>query len=70
MIAVARARRDAGDEVVLLGGGLGVDQLGRAAVAEDAVEVVLVGDEADVERVRSWLDDHAATGVDVSRAGE
>jgi len=63
--AVAHERRDGGDEVVLLGGDHAVDELGRAVVAEDAVEVVVIGDDSDADRLRAWLDGHGASHVRV-----
>jgi methylmalonyl-CoA mutase cobalamin-binding subunit len=62
---VAHERRDDGHEVVLLGGGHAVDELGNAAVAEDASEVVVIGTEADADRLRAWFDEHGVTHVRV-----
>ncbi len=42
--AVARTLRDAGREVILVGGGQSAEQLIRTALAEDADEVVVCGD--------------------------
>jgi methylmalonyl-CoA mutase cobalamin-binding subunit len=64
----ARRLRDEGAEVVLLGADLDVDELGRAAVAEDATEVV-VGSESEAERVHEWLNDHEAGHVTVHSTG-
>jgi methylmalonyl-CoA mutase cobalamin-binding subunit len=62
---VAHEHRDGGDEVVLLGGGHDIDELGNAVVAEDASEAVVIGTEADADRLRAWLDEHGATRVRV-----
>lgn len=67
---VAHERRDGGDEVVLLGGGHAIDELAKAAVAEDAAEVVVVGTEADADRLRIWLDEHGFTHVRVRHIHE
>ena len=64
----ARRLRDAGDEVVLLGADLDVEQLGRAVVAEDATEVV-VGSESEAERVHGWLNERGVGHVTVVAAG-
>jgi hypothetical protein len=64
----ARRLRDDGAEVVLLGGELDVDGLGRAVVAEDATEVV-VGSESEAERLHGWLNEHGAGHVTVRPAG-
>lgn len=64
----ARRRRDAGQEVVLLGHGLDVEHLARAAVAEDAAEVVILGSAADADSLRAWLQEHAFPGVSVHHA--
>ena len=68
--AVAHERRDGGDEVVLLGGGHAVDELGTAAVAEDATEVVVIGSDDDAELLRTWLDEHGHTHVRVRNIHE
>lgn len=56
-LEVARTLRDAGREVVLAGGGQSAEQLIRTALAEDADEVVLCGDDdlAALESVREQL---------------
>jgi len=66
--AEARRRRDAGQEVVLLGHGLDVEHLARAAVAEDATEVVVLGTAAEADTLREWLEEHAFPGVSVHHA--
>lgn len=63
---VAQQRRDAGDEVVLLGGGLDVEQLGSAVIDEDAAGVVVVGTEVEADRLRVWLDQHWSAHVGVT----
>jgi methylmalonyl-CoA mutase cobalamin-binding subunit len=68
--AVAHERRDDGDEVVLLGGGHAVDELGNAAVAEDAYEVVVIGSDDDADRLRAWLDEHGHPHVRVRNIHE
>lgn len=60
----ARQLRDGGDEVVLLGADLDVDELGRAVVAEDATEVV-VGSESEADRLHGWLNEHGVGHVTV-----
>jgi methylmalonyl-CoA mutase cobalamin-binding subunit len=66
---VAQRLRDAGDEVVLLGADLDVDELGRAVVAEDATEVVVAsGNEAD--RLHRWLNEHGVGHVTVRQEGD
>jgi methylmalonyl-CoA mutase cobalamin-binding subunit len=67
---VAHEHRDGGDEVVLLGGGHAVDELGTAAVAEDATEVVVIGDDSDADRLRAWFDVHGVTHVRVRNIHE
>ncbi len=67
--AVARRRRDDGDEVVLLGGGHAVQELGSAVVAEDAVEVAVVGTTADADALRAWLAERGLAHVEVSTVG-
>lgn len=50
---IARMLRDAGREVILVGGGQTPEQLIRAARAEDASEVMLCGDDADLAELES-----------------
>ena len=56
----ARRLRDGGDEVVLLGADLDVDELGRAVVAEDATEAVVGSDERG--RALAWVAQRAWGG--------
>lgn len=67
---VAHERRDRGDEVVLLNGRLDVDQLGNTVIAEDAVEVVVVGSEDFADMLRVWLDEHGGKRVEVDCISE
>ncbi|MGJ9411453.1 hypothetical protein ACHAAC_01985 [Aeromicrobium sp. CF4.19] len=56
-----------GDEVVHLGTGLGIDAVARAAVAEDAVHVVLVEPTPeDLASLRAALDALDADDVSVA----
>jgi methylmalonyl-CoA mutase cobalamin-binding subunit len=66
---VARRLRDGGDEVVLLGSDLDTDELGRAAVAEDATEVV-VASENEAVRVHEWLNERGSGHVTVRPVGD
>lgn len=56
-LGVARALRDVGHEVVFVGGGQSPEQLIRAAVAEDAEELVVEGvaDQALLSALRDEL---------------
>ncbi len=66
-LEVSHARLRGGDEVVHLGVGVDAESIARAAVAEDAGHVVLVGaDGATIESVRTALDSMAAEDVGVS----
>jgi methylmalonyl-CoA mutase cobalamin-binding subunit len=65
----AQRLRDGGDEVVLLGADLDVDELGRAVVAEDATEVV-VGSEGEADLLHEWLNEHGVVHVTVRPVGE
>lgn len=47
----ARRLRDTGHEIVFVGGGQSPEQLARAAVAEDAVRLVVDAAPADLARV-------------------
>ncbi len=47
----ARRLRDAGHEIVFVGGGQSPEQLVRTAVAEDALRLVVDADPADLARV-------------------
>jgi len=60
----AQRLRDGGDEVVLLGADLDVDELGRAVVAEDAIEVV-VGSQGEADRLHGWLNERGVGHVTV-----
>jgi len=53
IFAAARTLRDAGREVVLVGGDQTAEQLIRAAVAEDADELVVDADEAGLSRLEA-----------------
>ncbi len=48
LLAVARTLRDEGREIVLAGGGQSAEQLLRTAVAEDADELVVSAEAADM----------------------
>ncbi len=63
----ARRLRDGGDEVVLLGDDADVESLGRAAIAEDATEVV-VGSQSEAERMHGWFNEHGVDHVTVRAA--
>jgi methylmalonyl-CoA mutase cobalamin-binding subunit len=65
----ARQLRDGGDEVVLLGADLDVEEFGRAVVAEDATEVV-VGTEDQAEQLHRWLNEQRARHVTVRSVDE
>jgi methylmalonyl-CoA mutase C-terminal domain/subunit len=52
----ARRLRDAGHEIVFVGGGQSPDQLAATAVAEDAVRVVVDAGEATLQQVRDALE--------------
>jgi len=60
----AQRLRDGGDEVVLLGADLDVDELGRSVVAEDATEVV-VGSQGEADRLHGWLNERGVGHVTV-----
>lgn len=60
----ANRLRDTGDEVVLLGAGFDVDQVGCAVIAEDATDVV-VGNENEADRLHEWLNERGASHVTV-----
>ena len=67
---VARRLRDAGHEVVLVGGGQSPEQLLRTAVAEDASRIVVDGDHVDAlahlrELSAELGDDAPAVGTEV-----
>jgi methylmalonyl-CoA mutase C-terminal domain/subunit len=49
--ALARMLRDAGHEVVFIGGQQSAEQLVRTALAEDASELVVAGGDEDLARV-------------------
>ncbi len=49
LLAVARAMRDEGREIILVGAGQSAEQLVRAALAEDADELVVGANAADME---------------------
>jgi methylmalonyl-CoA mutase C-terminal domain/subunit len=55
--SAARTLRDAGHEVVFVGGGQTTEQLARTAVAEDAVRIVV---DADAGALRGLLEACAA----------
>ncbi|MET0819866.1 MAG: cobalamin-dependent protein [Aeromicrobium sp.] len=58
---LARRLRDAGHEIVFVGGSQSPEQLAAAAVAEDAVRVAVDADSSALQRVRDALD---ALGAD------
>lgn len=58
----ARRLRDAGQEVVLVGGGQTPEHLLRAVVAEDATGLVVDTDAATVERIASLCRDLGIDG--------
>lgn len=68
--ATAHRLRDAGHEVVLVGGGQSPEQLLRTAVAEDASRIVVVGDGheagAALARLRTLTEE---LGVDAPEVG-
>ena len=66
---VAQRLRDAGDEVVLLGADLDVDELGRAVIAEDATEVV-VASRNEADRLHRWLNERDVGHVTVRPVGD
>ena len=66
---VAQGLRDAGDEVVLLGADLDVDELGRAVIAEDATEVV-VASRNEADRLHRWLNERGVGHVTVRPVGD
>ncbi|MCW2799328.1 MAG: hypothetical protein JWQ70_800 [Aeromicrobium sp.] len=70
--ALARMLRDAGHEVVLVGGGQSAEQLIRTAIAEDAAEIIVpAGDVAAVEAKRAELGvDGVTVGCDQPDAPE
>jgi methylmalonyl-CoA mutase C-terminal domain/subunit len=59
--AAARRLRDEGHEIVFVGGDQSPEQLARAAVAEDAVRVVVDADAPALGRVRD-----ACAGLDAT----
>ncbi|MET0449633.1 MAG: hypothetical protein ABW004_14555 [Aeromicrobium sp.] len=61
----ARELRDAGHEVVFVGGGQTPEHLVRAALAEDASRLVVDADEATIERVRELCDELEAADISV-----
>jgi NAD(P)-dependent dehydrogenase (short-subunit alcohol dehydrogenase family) len=65
----ARRLRDEGDEVVLLGADLDLEELGRTVVAEDATEVV-VGSENEADRLHGWLNERGVANVTVRPVDE
>ena len=52
--AAARRLRDAGHEVIFVGGQQSVEQLARTAVAEDAAQIVA---DADVDNLRRLVEE-------------
>lgn len=67
----ARGLRDAGHEVVLLGGGADVGVLARVALQEDVDEVALGAEAPEdlVVRLRALLEAEGAPDVQVRRTG-
>ena len=63
---LARSLRDAGHEVVLVGGHQSAEQLARTAVAEDATRIVVDGAPEIVARVAAACADLGAGDITVS----
>lgn len=61
----ARELRDAGFEVVFVGGSQTAEQLVRTALAEDASRIVVDADQATVERIRDRCSELDADDVSV-----
>ncbi len=68
VLAAARALRDAGREVVLVGGGQSPEQLIRTAVAEDAVELVIDASEDEMARLEAVRAELGAEHLRLTRA--
>ncbi len=68
MSARARALRDAGNEVVLVGSGQTAEQLLGAAVAEDADEVVVGASEVEMARLISVRAELGADHIQLTSA--
>ena len=66
-LAVARTLRDAGREVVLVGGGQSAEQLIRTVLAEDADELVVCGD-VNLEALESVREQLGAEHVRLTKA--
>ncbi len=69
VFAVARTLRDAGREVVLLGGGQSAGQLISAALAEDADELVVCTDDAGMASIESVRAQLGAEHIRLTAAG-
>ena len=69
VFAVARTLRDAGREVVLVGGGQSAEQLVRTALAEDAAELVVCTDDAGMASIESVRARLGAEHVRLTAAG-
>lgn len=61
--SAARRLRDAGREVVFVGGHQTVEQLARTAVAEDAAQIVVDAGPDDVRRLVEACDTHDAADI-------
>lgn len=68
LYAVARMLRDAGHEVVFVGGHQSAEQLVRTALAEDASELVAAGDAEDLARVDTVRRELGATDLTLTSA--
>lgn len=64
---VARELRDAGHEVVFVGGQQSPAHLVRTAIAEDATRIVVDADQATVERIGALCEEWDTEGIDVVR---
>jgi methylmalonyl-CoA mutase C-terminal domain/subunit len=65
---VAQALRDAGREVVYVGGNQSPEQLVRTALAEDAAEIVVAADPGEVARVKAVRRELGADDIVVTAA--
>lgn len=68
LYGVARALRDAGREVVLVGGGQSCEQLISAALAEDADELVVGGTQDEMARLEALRDVLGAEHIRITPA--
>ncbi len=70
LFALARTLRDAGCEVVLVGGSQTAEQLIRATVAEDAEELVVCADDEGMARLESVRREQGAEHIRLTVAGD